>query len=207
MFIPLIVAIVFIKFIKDQFEFSAIRWISYWFIPIFCLYQFARTFTWSPLNVLLTVGLVLVAYLVGHYQTAHTQVRLEETGSQYFRDANGQEVPIYRKVVTAQGGRHYLYGWLIILVLQIVIEGTYLHEVLTVDHVFEATYKEVLADVLIFYRFSGGRHSSWILWGLTAFSSLSYTLLLAHKSPLANRVLFGKKKYQHVAENEDRNAQ
>jgi hypothetical protein len=77
--------------------------------------------------------------------------------------------------------------------------------VLTVDHVFEATYKEVLSDVLIFYRFSGGRHSSWILWGLTAFSSLSYTLLLAHKSPLANRVLFGKKKYQHVAENEDRN--
>lgn len=206
MFLPIVIAIVFVKFIKDQFEFSAITWISYWFIPIFCLYQFVRTFVWSPINVALTIGLIIVSVLVGHYQTAHTQVRLEETGSQYFRDANGQEVPIYKKVITAQGGRHYLYGWFVILVLQILIEGTYLHQVLTMDHVFEETYKEILADVMIFYRFTGARHSSWILWGLTAFSSLSYTLLLAHKSPLANRVLFGKKKYRHISANEDRSA-
>lgn len=44
MFLPAVVAVIFIIFIKDQFEFSAIGWLSYWFIPIFCLYQFMRTF-------------------------------------------------------------------------------------------------------------------------------------------------------------------
>lgn len=204
MFFPVVVAVVFIIFIKDQFEFSAIGRLSYWFIPIFCLYQFMRTFVWSPLNVAITVGLIIVSALVGHYQTAHTQVRLEETGNRYFRDATGREVPVYKKVVTAQGGRHYLYGWLVILALQLVIEGTYLHEAVSVDHLFVEAYKEVVADVLIFYRFTGARHSSWILWGLTAFSSLSYTLFLAHKSPLAKMVLFGQKKYKAVAANEER---
>lgn len=206
MFLPSVVAVIFIIFIKDQFEFSAIGWLSYWFIPIFCLYQFMRTFVWSPLNAVITVGLIIVATLVGHYQTAHTKIRLEETGNRYFRDANGQEVPVYKKVVTAQGGRHYLYGWLMILGLQLVIEGLYLHELTSIDHLFEAAYKEVAADVLIFYRLTGARHSSWILWGLTAFSSLSYTLFLAHKSPMAKMVLFGKKTYKHISEHEERGA-
>lgn len=196
-----IVALFFIKFIHEQFEFSQINRLSYWLIPLFCGYQFIRTFRWSPVNggwVLLILGLSL---LIGTYQARHTIVRQEETGTQYFKDATGQEIPIYKKVITAQGGRHYLYGWAAVLILQIVIEVIYLHEELSVGLVFKEAYTEVLADVMTFYRFTGARPTSWIIWALVALSSLSYTVMLAHRSPLAQRALFGRQKYHQITPN------
>ncbi|GEO69148.1 hypothetical protein [Levilactobacillus acidifarinae] len=201
--VAFIVALFFIKFIRDQFEFSSINRLSYWIIPIFCCYQFIRTFRWSPLNGGLTLLILLLALAIGRYQARHTRVRLEKTGSQYFRDTLGHEVPIYKKVITAQGGRQYLYGWLAVLIIQLVLEATYLHEVLTPGKVFEEATTEVLADVLTFYRLTGASHGSWILWALTAFSSLAYTLLLARKSPLAKQALFGERKYVSVTDPEE----
>ncbi|MFC6181241.1 hypothetical protein [Lactiplantibacillus daowaiensis] len=193
-----------IYFIHDQFEFSAIKRFSYWIIPIFTCYEFVTTFKWSTLNGLLLSGIVVFAYFVSRYQAMHTRIRLEETATTYFHDAAGQEVPIYRKVVTAQGGRHYLYGWLMVIGMQLLIEATYLHEHLTAHRVWTAFFEEIMADVLSFYRFaSADSHTSWIIWALTAATSLGYTLWLAHRSPAARRTLFNQMAFTRVAEEED----
>ena len=194
-----IIALIIYHFIHEQFEFSTLSRLSYWIIPIFALFQFFRTFTWSGLNLIVLAAIILVGGWIGHYQADHTQIRLEETATTYFRDAQQNEVPIYKKVVTAQGGKHYLYGWLMTIGAQLVIEGAYLHENLTAGKVWEEFFKEILADVMTFYRFSSsGQHTSWSLWALTGFTSLAYTLWLTRKSPAAKRTLFGETKYRRV---------
>lgn len=197
----LLIILIIVHFVKDQFDFSAVTRLGYWIIPIFTLYQFIRTFAWSTLNVVTLAIIVIFASWVGRYQARHTRIQLEETATTYFRDAQQHEVPIYRKVVTAQGGRHYLYGWLMTLGAQFVIELTYLHEHLTLSKIGAEFFTEVLADLMSFYRFTGAaRHTSWTLWALTGATSLAYTLWLTRKSPAVKRTLFGETKYRRVTD-------
>lgn len=186
-------------FLHDQFEFSAVTRFSYWFIPIFTLYQFTRTFAWSTVNLLILLLIIIFASWVGYFQAKRTRIQLEETASTYFRDSTGNEIPIYKKVVTAQGGRGYLYGWLLTIGAQFVIELAYLHEQLNFAKIWEEFLTEVLADLMSFYRFiPAGRHSSWTLWALTGGTSLAYTLWLMHRSPAVDRTLRGTTKYRHT---------
>jgi len=196
---PFITAIVVIYFIYDQFEFSSITRISYWIIPIFTLYQFFETIKWNKTNDIIVALLVIFSIVVGHYQAARTKIRMEETSTTFFRDQNDNEVPIYRKVITAQGGRHYLYGWLVVLAVQIFLEVIYLHESLSPVRIWDVFVEEVMADLFSFSRFLGENHTSWIVWALTSFTSLSYTLWLEEMSPMARRKLFNKDKFVRIS--------
>ncbi|WP_191982774.1 hypothetical protein [Levilactobacillus zymae] len=190
-----IIAIILIYFIHDQFEFSKITRISFWIIPLSTLYQFFNTFVFNRTNLLIVGGLILFSIAIGYYQASHTKVRLEETSNTFFRDATGQEVPLYKKVITAQGGRHYLYGWLLVLVVQILIEALYLHEPLTPVKIWDVFLEEVMADLFSFSRFIDGAHTSWIIWALASFTSFGYTFWIARLHPLAYRKLFNKDKF------------
>ncbi|GEO78428.1 hypothetical protein FD29_GL001109 [Companilactobacillus mindensis DSM 14500] len=201
---PFVTALILIYFIYDQFEFSSISRISFWIIPILTMYQFFNTVKWSKVNLVIILILILFAIAVGYYQADHTKIRLEETSSTFFRDQNGQEVPIYRKVVTAQGGRHYLYGWLIILIVQILLEVVYLHEKFIPLKIWDVFVEEVIADIFSFTRFVGSEHTSWIIWALISFTSFSYTLWIAQMSPIARRKLFKQDKFVRVAEEDKR---
>lgn len=196
---PFVTALIVIYFIYDQFEFSSISRVSFWIIPGLTLYQFFNTIKWSSLNIVIIVALLLFAAAIGYYQASYTKIRLEETSNTFFRDQNGQEVPIYKKVVSAQGGRHYLYGWLIVLLVQIFIEALYLHEIITPLKIWDVFLEEVMADLFSFSRFVGSSHTSWIIWALTSFTSFSYTFWIAHMSPLAQQKLFKKDKFVRIA--------
>lgn len=199
---PFITALILLYFIHDQFEFSAISRISYWIIPIFTFYQFFNTFVMNTNNLLIVFCLIIFAIAIGYYQAVHTKIRIEETSNTFFRDTNGNEVPIYRKVITAQGGRHYLYGWLIVLGVQLLIEVIYLHEKLTPTKIWDVFFEEVVADLFSFSRFVGSSHTSWIIWALTSFTSFGYTIWIAKLSPTARRKLFKQDKYVRIAEEE-----
>lgn len=199
----IIIILILLHFFHEQFEFSSITRLGYWIIPIFTCYEFLKTFKWSPLNGSLLVGILIFASFVSRYQAQHTRIRLEETATTYFRNDHNQEVPIYQKVVTAQGGRHYLYGWLMVIGMQLLIEAVYLHENITAHKVWEDFFEEVMADVFSFYRFTmASDHTSGIIWALTAATSLGYTLWLAERSPAARRTLFGQTKFKRVADEE-----
>lgn len=200
----ILIVLILLHFFHEQFEFSSINRLGYWIIPILTGYEFLQSFSWSWLNASLLVGILGFASLVSWYQAKHTKIRLEETATTYFRDDQQHEVPIYRKDVTAQGGRYYLYGWLVVIVVQLLIEALYLHENLTPHKVWEDFFEEVMADVFSFYRFTrAGAPTSWILWALTASTSLGYTLWLARRSPAARRTLFGHTKYRRVTDEEN----
>lgn len=200
MITPFFTAIILIYFIYDQFEFSSISRISFWIIPALAFYQFFNTVKWTGINLLIIFLLALFAIAIGYYQASYTKIRLEETSNTFFRDQSGNEVPIYRKVITAQGGRHYLYGWLIVLVVQILLEVVYLHEQLTPIKIWDVFIEEVMADLFSFTRFVGSNHTSWIIWALTSFTSFSYTFWIAKMSPLARQKLLNKNKFVRVAE-------
>lgn len=204
MITPFITALILIYFIQDQFEFSKISRISFWIIPFSTLYQFFNTFVVNQTNLLIVAALIIFAIGIGYYQAVYTKVRLEETSSTFFRDNQGQEVPIYKKVVTAQGGRHYLYGWIIVLGVQILLEVLYLHERLTPLKIWDVFLEEVIADLFSFSRFVGSEHTSWIIWALTSFTSFGYTFWIAHLYPLARRKLFSQDKFVRIAEEDSR---
>lgn len=197
---PFFIALIIIYFIYDQFEFSSISRISFWIIPGITLYQFFNTFKLTTANLFIVMGLIIFSLAIGYYQAIHTKIRLEETSNTYFRDTSGNEVPIYRKVITAQGGRHYLYGWLMVLLLQVIIEAVYLKVTLTPMKIWDIFLEEVLADLFSFTRFVGSSHTSWIIWALTSFTSFGYTIWVAKLSPLARRKLFNKDKFVRVAD-------
>lgn len=197
---PFVTALIIIYFIYDQFEFSSISRISFWIIPGITLYQFFNTFKVTTVNLFIVLALIIFAIAIGYYQAIHTKIRLEETSSTFFRDTKGNEVPIYRKVITAQGGRHYLYGWLMVLAVQIIIEAVYLKVSLTPIKIWDIFLEEVMADLFSFTRFVGSAHTSWIIWALTSFTSFGYTIWIARLSPLARRKLFNKDKFVRVAE-------
>lgn len=201
---PFVTALILIYFIYDQFEFSSISRLSFWIIPALTLYQFFQTVKWTQVNILIIIGLIIFSIGVGYYQAHNTAIRLEETSSTFFRDTEGKEVPIYRKVVTAQGGRQYLYGWLAVLIVQILLEAVYLHERLTPIKIWDVFLEEVMADIFSFSRFVGKAHTSWIIWALTSFTSLSYSIWVAKMYPLARQKLLNKDKFVRIAEEDSR---
>lgn len=201
---PFVTALILIYFIYDQFEFSSISRISFWIIPALALYQFFSTVKWTSVNIWIIIGLIIFSIGIGYYQASFTKVRLEETSSTFFRDTNGNEVPIYRKVVTAQGGRQYLNGWLIVLIVQILLEVVYLHEKLTPIKIWDVFIEEVMADIFSFSRFVGSAHTSWIIWALTSFTSLSYSIWITRMYPLARQKLLNKDKFVRIAEEDSR---
>lgn len=193
------VILIFLYFIKKQFEFNPITPLGYWIIPLLSLYEFFLTFKWSLINLVLLLGILLFASAVGHYQAKHTKIQLEEIGISYFRDLSQNEVPIYRKSVTSEGGRHYLYGWLITIIIQLLIEAFYLGEHLTVGGIWEDFFREMVADILTVYRFSGiYKNVNWTIWALAGLTNLSYILCLTKKSQIARQALFGKINHQHI---------
>jgi len=182
---------VIIYFIVDQFEYSLVHRFTFWVLPLFTCYLFAKTFIWSPLNLVLVVAIAIFAALVSRFQANATQVRQEKRVRYYFENAQHQEVPVYRRVVTSQGGRRYLAGWLLVIVVQVIIEVTYLNKALTAHHVWEIVWEEIVADLLTVYRFAvAGRHTSWIIWALLGFTSLGYTLWLSRRSPEVHDAIF-----------------
>ena len=193
MTVVLVVAIM-IYFIRDQFEYSPVHRVTFLLVPLFTCYMFMKAFGWTLLKGGILVLLMLFAAWISHYQAKTTQIREEHRPVSYFQDATGHEVPIYLKRVTSQGGHGYLRGWIMVIIAQIIIEATYLHETMSTHKIWEVVWDEVLADLLTPYRFvTSSAHTSWILWALTGFTSLGYTLWLSHQFPKVSQVVFDAK--------------
>lgn len=185
--------VVIIYFVIDQFEYSLVHRFSFWLLPLFTCYLFMKTFVYSPLNLGLAVALAIFAAAVSYFQAAATQIRQEKRIQLYFENDQHEEVPVYRRVVTSQGGRRYLEGWLLVLLVQIIIEVTYLNKALSVHNVWEIVWTEIIGDLLTTYRFAtASSHTSWILWALMGFTSLGYTLWLSRRSPEVHEAIFQK---------------
>lgn len=184
---------VIIYFIKEQYNFSDVKKLNFLFIPLFSLFQFLKQMDFSKSSYVLWLGMItLVSLGIGYYQAKHSKVIQEKRITSYFKDANGQEVPIYRKIVQSSGGTHYLIGWLLIFVFQLLMETLLFHKVITVSSSSKEILDEIIKDIFSVYRVYDTEKTSWYVWALYGISSLSYTYFLGKNSPEFKEKIFRK---------------
>ncbi|MEG0255078.1 MAG: hypothetical protein RR554_11880 [Vagococcus sp.] len=175
---------VIIYFIKEQYNFSDVRRLNFLFIPLFSLFQFLKQMNFNQGIYVLWLGIITVVSLaIGYYQANHSKVIQEKRVVSYFTDQEGREVPIYRKVVQSSGGTHYLFGWLLIFVFQLLMESFLFHKAITVSGSSKEILDEIIKDIFSVYRVYDTEKTSWYVWALYGISSLSYTYFLGKKSP------------------------
>lgn len=189
----LIIGII-IYYIKEQYSFSDVKRWTFLFIPLFSLYQFLRELSLGNVNNVL--GLVLIALVscgIGFYQAKYSKVKEENRVVSYFKDNEGQEVPIYKKIVKSYGGTHYLIGWLFICLFQLGIEAFLFNQKVTLSTSFNEILDEIVKDIFSVYRIYDLKRTSWYVWALYGLSSLSYTYFLSKKSPEFKGKVFKKR--------------
>lgn len=191
----IIILAVIIYFIKEQFEFSNVTKLTYFFIPLFSLYQFLTLFSYSNLNIVFLFIILLTSVFVGHFQASHSIVKIENIPIYYYQDTKGNEKEIYKKTVKVKGGRNYLLGWLIIFSIQLILQYLVNHRGLSASEIGHELYEDILKDVLIIFRLADARSKTdaWYIWAMYGTSSLAYTHFLAAKSPSVHAALFRSK--------------
>ena len=157
-----------IYFIRGQFGFERPKRWRYWLIPIFSLIMFGVTFKYSGINVIIALGMLILGTVIGMYQGQFATIRP-------IKKANLEDR------VEVRGGLHYLIGWALILAIQVVAEAILKHEELAIAAVSKEAFQGVIEELFPLRRILGG--GWWVLWALSASSSLSYTLTLGRRSP------------------------
>lgn len=193
-----IILILLIYFIHEQFEFSVVKKFTYFFLPGFSLIQVFLVFEPSSKNWLILAIAICIGGAVGYYQATYSKIKQQLTPIYYFYEGK-KERKIYKKVVLVKGGRHYLYGWFTIFFVQIFIQIGLLAQKGEITH---HLYEELLNDLFSIYRFQGleEKSDSWYAWALYGASSLFYLFFLMRKYPKVQEILFHTDKEELIEE-------
>lgn len=188
----LIIALM-IYFIKEQFEYSELKKLTYYFLPVFSLIQMVSGFEFTGKNILILVMTILIGRIVGGYQTKSTQTKRQLKPVYIYYDENNEERKIFKRGILIKGGKSYILGWFIIFGIQLCIQYFILAQQDTIQN---ELYKELLSDLFSIYRLQGFSDSSenWYAWSLYGFSSLFYLLILCKKNPAIKESLFNSDK-------------
>lgn len=195
----IVVVLVIIYFIREQFSFGTVGRLEYIIIPIFALYQFLAVFKATQMDFVLLAIIAIISILISRFQANGSRVRIEKVAT-YWIDNDQGEQPIYKKQVTSQGGRRYLLGWGAIVLIQIILELFFGHEVLNGGQIWGEVFKEIISDMFAWVRLGDAGQGSWYIWALTGISSASYTYWMARKSPAFRSVIL---KESHTVDYEE----
>lgn len=199
-FMAILILLLLFYFIREQFEYSVVKKITYFFLPIFSLIQVLIVFDSAVKSWFILVLAIIVGALVGYYQAKHSQIKQQLTPIYYFYEQK-KERKIYKKVVLVKGGKHYLFGWFAIFFVQVFIQIFILTQREDLTH---HLYEELLNDLFSIYRFQGleEKSDSWYAWALYGASSLFYLFFLMKKYPKVEEILFHTDKEELVEEEE-----
>ena len=177
-------------FLYDQFQFKKVSRIRFLILPAFAIFQTINHFQFSWENLLLLLAIILIAWLVGSYQTRSAEVTIVNFAKYYYRsEVDHTEKPIYKKELHAKGGKSYLFGWLLIFGIQLFIEV--LRGVFSSHEVWSEFFGEILRDIFIAYRIFD-HNSQWYIWALYAASNSIYVIQLCRKHPRLKQALLEK---------------
>lgn len=183
---------IFIYFIKEQYDFNRVKRINLLVIPIFSLFQFFREMSWTVKNILIAVCISLVCVCIGNYQANKTIIIEEEVPIFYMKNGNGEETPIFKKIIKTFGGSPYILGWFIIFGIQILLEIIVFSKKISLEDTYHELFGEIIRDLISVYRITDYEKTSWYVWLLYAISSISYVQFLSNKSKKLKNVLLGK---------------
>lgn len=189
MAISFVIICLLFYFIKEQFQFNTVSKLTYYFLPIFSLFQVLLSFKLTWKNSLVLLCCIGISSLVGYYQAQKAEIREHLKPIYFYFDDHNKEKKIYKKEIAVKGGRYYLLGWVAIFAIQLVIQYLYTQSKIDLK---SSLYDELLEDLSSVYRLHDFEQTSsnWYVWALYGFSNLSYLLFLCKKHPELKTVLF-----------------
>jgi hypothetical protein len=159
------------SFVRGTFEDEPVTRKSLIIIPGYALVMMICSLAEEDFNhkLLLTVLLLAVGILIGLFQASRVSVT----------DAHEQD-PYGRPIIKVKRNWPYLFGWIIVFVIDIAIEFADQASV-SGDAVFQELIKEILKDLssIAFFSFS----NEWFVWALTVATSFAYGITLLVKYP------------------------
>lgn len=191
-FSSIVVIFAMIYFIREQFDFSVVTKVEYFFLPLLSLIQCFNHFSPSRFNLLILLAIVLLSLMVSFYQAKHSFIHQEKQARYYFLDQNDDEQKIYEKIVKVKGGKHYIIGWIIIFAFQIFLQFFITKSKLSADTIQHELLSSLAEDILSVYRLTSleNKGTTWYVWALYGASSLFYAYFLGKKSPEVHEKLF-----------------
>lgn len=199
----IILIILIIYFIRQQFNFNKVKKVTYFFLPLLSLYSFITSFSISKRNFIALLIITVSSLFIGYFQSSKSVVRSDSVPVYYFYDDAGKEHEIYKKIVKVKGGRYYLIGWIGIFILQILIQIMITRSKISSGEIIQDFTQDIIEAILDVYQLFGlqKNQGSWYVWALYGISSLSYTYFLTKKSPMVRSKLFAsKQKYDYDLE-------
>lgn len=169
---PIILFVLLIySFIRGTFEAEAVTRKSLVIIPSYALVMMICSLAEENFNhkLILTAILLVVGILIGLFQA--TKVTVTDTHKQ---DRYG------RPIIKVKRDWPYLFGWIIVFVIDIAIEFTDQASI-NGNAVVQELVKEILKDLssIAFFSFS----NEWFVWVLTVATSFAYGITLLVKYP------------------------
>lgn len=165
-------------FITQQFKYAKVTKFRYYLMPVFALGQFVYTVRIHQIQDLaLLIGIIVFSSAIGYYQTKNFQFLQKERVTQSFVVRGDEKIPVMRKVYYSRGGASYLIGWFVIFLVQLVI--TFSRQSIATHQMLAAFLMDVLTSLFVFLQI--GDVSSWWVWELYTFSSLSYYFVLIRR--------------------------
>lgn len=199
----ILLIILILYFIRQQFNFNLVTKVTYFFLPVISLYPFLMSFNFSKRNLIALFIIMISSLLIGYFQSKKSIVRMDSEPVYYFYNHTGQEVTIYKKIVKVKGGSFYLIGWIAIFVIQMIMQVMITSQGLSSSEIVKNFGQSVLDDTLEIYRLFDLKDNkgSWYTWALYGLSSLSYTYFLSRKSDMVSKRIFeSKRKYDYNLE-------
>ncbi|MGX7419357.1 hypothetical protein ACWOFR_11220 [Carnobacterium gallinarum] len=183
---------VLLYFMYQQFSFERVSRLNFVAIPIFSLYQLSLTLPEGEKSISL-VGILLISLiglLIGFFQASHVEVKLVEANKSYVR-INGEETPIYKKIVESRAGFRYLIGWIFIFGLKYGI-GFLLHEKIE-GSLIRSLFAEILREIFLFLSLAPRNEATaWIDWLLIGTSGTAFSIYTLRKHELIRKIVMKK---------------
>ncbi|SDT53412.1 hypothetical protein SAMN05444162_4820 [Paenibacillaceae bacterium GAS479] len=171
----LILILMILYIAKKQTKYEKVSWLRLGTIPVYCVIMLFVTFEWELRNFLYLAILIVCAYFIAKLQVSGVKVKTAPFGE------NARQ-----QTVEMRSGKHYLYGWFIVVILIILTEYARgeLHDTKTLR-------EELMKELVPYAVFSKGT-DNWMIWAITGVTSLFYVLLLMRKYPAVYTALSNK---------------
>ncbi|MFD1124285.1 hypothetical protein ACFQ22_02755 [Lentilactobacillus raoultii] len=156
-------------FIKEQFTYERPTWFGYWFLPLYTVGMMLISFSYQWQNMPTFLTLLVIGSLIGGFQGRTAK----------FKDYLSVGGQLRTQV---RGGGVYLLGWLLILVIQLIVDLLLLHQTISSTRFGKELVGTVMDDLFPWLAF--GSSQAWPLWTLAASSTIIYTLTLQLRSPV-----------------------
>lgn len=179
MFGMIILILLILGFTRNAFRYEKISRFAAITIPGYSLIMGIISLLAHSIDWIMFVSVIVIGLVIGYIQTLSVKVKLTDQVDKFQRP----QIEIYR-------GWWFLIGWIMIFLVGIGFAQFFGEKV----DILKELSLEILKDLWLFNNFH--IKSSWFVYLMSAFASLSYLLTLFKKEPLIKQAIARPKRNQ-----------